>query len=103
VTTTASKLDFEQLILRLERNHQCVLRLSKNLNSYTYEPKNYDCFTRLRELKTSFSDLASKQMELFDKIQHSALTFDVAQEAVEQSIKQYRALEKGMAKYLLEL
>jgi hypothetical protein len=103
MTTVRSKFDFEQLSLRLERNHQCVLRLSKNLNSYTYEPKNYECFTRLRELKSAFSDLAEKQKELFDKMQHQLVTIDVAREAVEQSIEHYHKLEKGMAKYLLDL
>lgn len=103
MTTTQPKLDFEQLTLRLERNHRCVLRLAKNLNSYRYEPKNYDCFTKLRELKSSFSNLAEQQMELFDKIQHHLLTFEVAEKAVDLSIKRYHELEKGMAKYLLEL
>ena len=103
MTATESKLDFEQLVFRLERNHKCVLRLAKNLNSYKYEPKNYECFTKLRELKTSFSNLAEKQMELFDSIQHHLLTFEVAKNAVDLSIKRYHELEKGMAKYLLEL
>ena len=103
MTTTEPKLDFEQLILRLERNHKCVLHLTKNLNSYKYEPKNYECFTKLRELKTAFSLLAEKQMVLFDEIQHNSLQFNDAVEKVENSIKQYHELEKGMAEYLLGL
>lgn len=103
MTTTASKIDFERLIFRLERNHRCVLRLAKNLNSYKYEPKNYECFARLRELKADFSNLADKQMALFDQIQHHSLTFEDATEKVEDSIKQYHELEKEMAEYLLGL
>lgn len=103
MTTTEPTLDFEKLIFRLERNHKCVLRLAKKLNSYTYEPKNYECFIKLRELKTGFSMLAQKQMVLFDQIQHNALQFKDASEKVENSIQQYHELEKGMAEYLLGL
>ena len=103
MTSTQPKLDFEQLVFRLERNHKCVLRLEKNLNSYKYEPKNYECFVKLRELKTAFSKLAKKQMVLFDEIQHHSLQFNDALERVENSIKQYHKLEKGLATYLLDL
>ncbi|MEM1259873.1 MAG: hypothetical protein AAGC45_04605 [Bacteroidota bacterium] len=103
MTTTESKLNFERLIFRLERNHRCVLRLAKNLNSYKYEPKNYECFARLSELKAAFSVLAKKQMALFDQIQHHSLPFGDATEKVEDSIKQYHGLEKKMAEYLLGL
>ena len=103
MASTESKLDFEQLIFRLERNHRCVIRLAKNLNSYKYEPKNYECFTKLRNLKTAFSILAKKQMVLFDEIQHHSLQFHDAFEKVEDSIKQYHKLEKDIAKYLLDL
>ncbi len=103
MTTAETKFDFEQLILRLERNHQCVLRLSRNLNSYKYEPRNYDCFTRLRELKSSFAALAKKQMALFDKIQSQSLSFDKAVQNVNSSIQDFHNLEKQMAAYLLDL
>lgn len=103
MTATESKLNFERLILRLERNHRCVLRLAKNLNSYKYEPKNYECFSRLRELKAAFSVLAKGQMALFDELQHGPLQFTDAVEKVEDSIKQYHGLEKEMAEYLLGL
>ena len=83
--TTESKKDLEQLILRLERNHQCVLRMTKALNSYRYEPKNYECFIKLRELKSAFSRLAQDQLSLFDEIQHQSLQFNVAAEMVEKS------------------
>lgn len=50
VTAKESKSTQDSLIFRLERNHQRVLRLAKNLNSYRYEPKDYECFVRLRDL-----------------------------------------------------
>lgn len=103
MTTTTSKIAYEQLVLRLERNHKCVLDLAKNLNSYKYEPKNYECLVKLRELKMAFSDLASKQMVLFDEIQHDSLRFEMATAMVEDSIKEYQSLEKDMAEYLLSL
>lgn len=103
VTSTDTVKDFEQLIVRLERNHQCVLRLSKNLNSYKYEPRNYECFVELRELKSSFADLALQQRTLFDAIQNQSLKFSEAIKRVDESISQFQRLEQVMAKYLLSL
>lgn len=103
MTSSETLKDFEQLVFRLERNHKCVLRLSKSLDSYKYEPKNYDCFIKLRELKNSFSDLAKQQMTLFDAIQHQTIKFKIAVERVDHSIERFQQLEKGMAEYLLTL
>jgi len=99
VTTTESKIELEQLIFRLERNHRCVLRTRKNLNSYRYEPKDYECFVKLRDLKTAFSKLAKNQLVLFDEIQHRSLQFNVAAQMVEDSIQEYHKLEKVVATY----
>ena len=103
VTAKESKSTQDSLVLRLERNHQCVLRLAKNLNSYRYEPKDYECFVRLRDLKTSFTALAKKQMLLFDEIQYKNLPFPQITERVEATIKEFHRLEKDMASYLLQL
>lgn len=100
---TESKKDFEQLIFRLERNHQCVLRTKNDLNSYRFEPKNYECYKKLQELKGGFSKLAENQLVLFDKIQHQSLQFDVAMKKVEESLGKYHELEKIMKAYQLEL
>ncbi|MEO0571670.1 MAG: hypothetical protein AAF039_08190 [Bacteroidota bacterium] len=73
------------------------------MNSYKYEPKNYECFARLRELKTAFSILAKRQMVLFDELQDHSLQFNDAVEKVDDSITQYHGLEREMAEYLLGL
>ncbi len=97
------EIDFEQLIVRLERNHRSVLRHAKDLNSYRFEPKNYECFTKLRELKAAFSILGKAQMSLFDQIQHKLVSIDKASQQVEESIREYQRLEKRLAEYLLSL
>lgn len=103
MTATDTTKDFEQLLVRLERNHTCVLRLTQNLNSYRYEPKNYECFVKLRELRTGFSKLAEEQKMLLYSIKHHTMDFEVALDQVEKSIKKSNGLEQGMAAYLLEL
>lgn len=103
MTATEAKNDFDLLIFRLERNHKCVLRMSKNLNSYKYEPKNYDCFLKFRELKGMFQQLAEDQMVLFDLIQHKELDLQTAVQKVDASLQRFNTLEKEMAAYLLSL
>lgn len=101
--TSIVKKDLEQLALRLNRNHTCVLRLSKNLTSYKYEPNNYECFIRLRELKNDFSVLAEEQQTLLESMQSDGTPFEKAEMEVEASLKKFAALEQRMAAYLLDL
>ena len=92
----------DQLVVRLERNHKCVLRLARKLNSYKYEPRNYDCFIRLRDLRAGLTALGNDQMQLFDAMQHRNLSFDDAEKQLNLLMHRYQQLESDMAGYILE-
>lgn len=94
--------DFDQLVIRLERNHKWVLRLARKLNSYKYEPRNYECFIRLRDLRSGFNELAQDQMVLFDEIQHRNLIFENAEKKIDTLLHRFHQLENDMASYILE-
>ena len=94
--------DIDRLVVRLERNHQYVLRLARKLNSYKYEPRNYDCFIRLRDLRTGFDALAKDQMQLFDAMQHRNLNYADSEKQLHSLMHRFRQLESDMAAYVLD-
>lgn len=102
MTGIESKLESEQLIFKLERNHRCVLRWAKDLNSYRFEPRNYEGYVKLRELKRAFVDLTEKQSRIIDAMHYQNVPLQEASEEVEDSIQQYHSLERAIAEYLQE-
>ncbi|WP_350285773.1 hypothetical protein [uncultured Croceitalea sp.] len=101
MANTATHTDLEQMILRLERNHKCVLRLRSKINSYHYEPKDYECFIRLRNLRFDLKELSEDQMELFDILQRNHFTTEEATLQVNAMLVRYQELDKQIASYLL--
>ncbi|NQZ43608.1 MAG: hypothetical protein HRT65_04805 [Flavobacteriaceae bacterium] len=102
MTQTSSKEAVEHLLIRLERNHQCVLRMAKNLNSYRYEPKDYEGFLVFRDLKFDVNELAAQQMQLFDRLHETDTSvLDRATTEVDDLFDRFAAIEKAMASYLL--
>jgi len=101
MTAISGIKDLDQLVVRLERNHKCVLRLSQKMNSYIYEPKDYECFIKLRELRMGLKELANRQMELFDELQRNVYDFKEAVKNVEDLLKRFANLERDLASYLL--
>ena len=94
--------DFDQLVIRLERNHRCVLRLVRKLTSYKYEPRNYECFIQLRDLRHGFQKLGQDQMKLFDRMQHREVSFKTAENDVNLLFGRFRELERDTAAYITE-
>ena len=94
--------DFDQLVIHLERNHRCVLRLTRKLASYKYEPRNYECFIQLRDLRSGLQLLAQDQMRLFDSIQHRDTSLQNARKDVNLILRRFQELESSMAAYITE-
>ena len=102
VTTTETTKDLDQLVVRLERNHRCVLRQLQNINSYRYEPKDYECFVRLQDLRAGIKQLAEDQMLLFDRLQRKAFSLEEAIQKVNDLLARFKILESELASYLLD-
>ncbi|GMN05158.1 hypothetical protein MTsPCn5_05460 [Croceitalea sp. MTPC5] len=102
MTVTSDIKDLDQLVVRLERNHKCVLRLSKKMNSYIYEPRNYECFIRLRDLRVSLKELAKDHMQLFNELQHEDYDFKEAVKNVEGLLKRFKKFDRDLAQYVLD-
>ncbi|MBT8187547.1 MAG: hypothetical protein HKP38_00650 [Croceitalea sp.] len=98
---TSNQLD--QLVIRLERNHQCILRMAKKLSSYRYEPKNYEGFIKLRELRMGFKALIDDHRLAFEALNRKALEKYEAHDRVNALLTRYQDLEKEMAAYILDL
>lgn len=101
--TTATLNDTDQLVIRLERNHRCVLRMVRKLNTYQFEPKSYDGFVKLRDIKSGFENLAKEQMLLFNELQNQSLKFKPALDKVKSSLKKFNVLEQKVAAYILDM
>lgn len=102
MTATGAIKDLDQLVVRLERNHKCVLRQISKMNSYRYEPKDYECFIRLRGLRADFKELSENQMELFDGLQHNEYDLKTATRLVEKMLQDFKEIESKLAHYLLD-
>jgi len=101
-TTTKGIKDLDQLVVRLERNHKSVLRQIKKMNSYRYEPKDYECFIRLRDIRLNLKQLAESQMDLFDNLQRNRYDFDDATERVEELLLRFKESESELVRYLID-
>ena len=101
VATGQSELD--QLILKLERSHKSVLRISTKPQSYTYEPNNLESFEKLRNLRMGFRDLARDQVMLFEVIKNGKTIREMLIERLERLQSRFSDLEHELASYLLDL
>ena len=102
MTATGAIKDLDQLVVRLERNHQCVLRQIQKMNSYRYEPKDYECFIRLRDLRLNLQELSENQIKLFDTLHENTLELNQAVKLVEDVLNRFKQLETELASYLLD-
>ena len=102
MATTPTTKALDQLIIRLARNHQTVKHLTKKINSYTYEPKNHECFIKLNRLRINLNELQKDQAQSLEQIQgHKQLTIDFEHEAT-VLLNRFQQLEKDIAAYLLK-
>ncbi len=102
MTTTGTKKDLEQLVIRLERNHESVLRLRNKMNSYRYEPKDYECFIKLRNLRSNIKELIRDERLLIDQLKGEAIEFKESNALIDTILMRYKQLDADIAGYLLD-
>lgn len=93
---------FNDQLIRLKRNHKNLLCLNSKMNSYRYEPKDYECFMRLRELRQRLNDMVMAQAKLMDDIAHKEIDGQKRMELVVKAIEDYQDLDGKVAAYLLD-
>lgn len=100
---STGQADLDQLIVKLERNHKSVLRISTKLQSYTFEPTNMEAFEKLRNLRMGFRDLARDQVLLFEILKNGKTIKEVLIEKLDKLQSRFAELEHELAAYLLDL
>ena len=100
----SAKIDakFNDQLIRLKRNHKNLLCLNSKMNSYRYEPKNYECFIRLRDLRQRLNEMVTAQTNLIDRISQKNIDGKAAIAMVLSAIKDYQQLDGEVASYLLD-
>ena len=103
IATSKVNIPIPELLIRLERNHNTIQRLSKKLNSYTCEPNNYSCFEKFYELKQGFQNFTGKQKQLVSQLKSAGKSEIGSLEAeLKRHTEMFRKLEQDMAAYLLD-
>ncbi|MEM6894810.1 MAG: hypothetical protein AAGD88_07245 [Bacteroidota bacterium] len=103
LATSKFNIPLSELLIRLERNHNTIQRLSRKLNSYTCEPNNHSCFEKLYELKQGFQSFTGKQKQLVSQLKSLGKEEIAGLEAeVKRHTEMFRKLEQDMAAYLLD-
>lgn len=102
---TQPSLEYQQeLLVRMERNHRMVQRLSQKLNSYTCEPKSPKKFEKFYELNRDIQDFSKHQKNILAKMRQVNFEID-SQDTLEiqHHLKRFKKLESEFASYLLDL
>ncbi|MDC6364727.1 MULTISPECIES: hypothetical protein [Flavobacteriaceae] len=102
-TIEHSTYHLQDLLVRMERNHNVVQRLSKKLNSYTYEPKNHSCFEKLYDLKLNFKMFMGHQNRIMEQLRLKKGESKTLVEEIKLHIERFKELEKEIAAYLLNI
>lgn len=93
----------QELLIRMERNHEVIQRLSKKLCSYTYEPKCPSSFEKYNDLKRNFKLFEKYQKNIMDLIHRKKIGAVQGLELeVQLHLKRFKQLETEIASYLLE-
>ena len=100
----SAKIDakFNDQLIRLKRNHKNLLRLNAKMNSYRYEPKDYACFIRLRDLRQRLNEMVTTQANLIERLSQKNTNSKEATAQVVSAIKDYQQLDGEVAAYLLD-
>ncbi|MDC6386304.1 hypothetical protein D2V93_17805 [Flagellimonas taeanensis] len=93
----------QELLIRMERNHEVIQRLSKKLCSYTCEPKCPSSFEKYNDLKRNFKLFEKYQKNIMDLIHRKkAGAVQGLEREVQLHLKRFRELEADIASYLLD-
>lgn len=94
------KKSIHELGLRMERDHFRLRNFLVKLNSYTCEPKDYNCFLVSSTLKTDITNLMEIQTELIQKIRKVKVLTKVDERMIASCLRDYKQLELDFTTYL---
>lgn len=93
--------EFQELLIRLERNNRLVQRLSRKLNSYTCEPTDRSCFERFDNLKRAFRSFKDQHGNLSKLLSERNEPSVSLKTQIQSHLERFRELEKEIAQYIL--
>ncbi len=86
--------------LRLERISRDLLQLRYKLSSYTCEPRTYNLYERIEDLRIRLENLRSANLEILTSLKEHRQTIEDNVERVKEQYREFRELEKGIADYM---
>lgn len=102
MSVAEANVGFEAVLLRLQREHKTVARLLIKMKSYRMEPKSYDCFLLMQELKNDLTALYWDQKLTMDNTSATTVENQLTQKAKSFSIR-FSRIEQKVAEYLLKV
>lgn len=99
--TQNSKDSIQDLLIRMERNNNIIQRLTKKINSYTCEPRDYSCFEKLYELKQNFKTYTGQQHRIMDLLKQKKVEVKSLKADIQLHLERFKRLEQDIAAYLL--
>lgn len=86
-------------ILRLERNNRDLVQLNKMLSCYRCEPKTYERFEELSELKMRIHDLRKSNLEIISAIQNGTQYQRVGLGRIRRQLLEFNELQRRVEAY----
>ncbi|MEM9647210.1 MAG: hypothetical protein AAF969_01935 [Bacteroidota bacterium] len=99
--TEQQREQFQELVIRLERNNNMIQRLSKKVNSYTCEPNNSSCFEKLYDLRHSFKVFSAQQKQIVSLLNQNTGEGQKLHGDIQSHLERFKELERDIAAYLL--
>lgn len=86
-------------ILRLERNNWDLVQLNNMLSCYRCEPKTYERFEELSELKMRIHDLRKSNLEIISAIQNGTQYQSVGLGRIRRQLLEFNELQRRVEAY----
>ncbi|WP_291869547.1 hypothetical protein [Maribacter sp.] len=95
-----SQHEITDALMRLERSYKNILELKTRLNSYSCEPRTYNLFEQLEDLKLSIELIAISHIKLMTALKSPAHFVEVQLQQVKEQIKDALILENRVSDYI---
>lgn len=95
-----NKIELNNAAVHLERSYQNIVQLKKKLCSYSYEPRTYDLYEKLDDLKLRLELTAVSHENMMDSLKKPVHFIEVQEQQVQEKLAQVRKLEQGVLEYM---
>ena len=86
--------------LRLERIGRDLIQLRHKLSSYTCEPRTYNLYEQIEDLRIRLENLRSANLEIRISLREDRRTIEDYVEMVKEQNREFRELENGITDYM---